>query len=333
MRLNRRQARSVTRKFVGITRDEFSDSFGSELVKHSLSKMYFDDYHESLMPFLFNGEAKFKVNITPESASPFAAELFSRGRNSDESLEACFRNFLTVAAEFLILEQAAIFEICDVLEDDEGATDENEGQGQKLLTLISVLADSIEFQADQVVQKVKKTAYQDAQIITLPRNRVFLIKPPNWIEDGTGFPLIISNLIEETKRGFAPMSLFESARKKPNYFEYSEFRRMQETRILRLTRASGWQGRTQYSTRITEYYFVNRYLRFVHSSLRLRDYLIEKINGELFPLLRKLGITIDTVSLSGLPTPRDILSIQEMLNRGEIGFQEALKQARALETP
>lgn len=320
MRLRRRHALSVARKFVRVPRD--GNPIGHQLLQHGLSRMYYEDCHQRLIPYVFNEDAKFKVNVIPVASSSLVGQLFSKRGSDDESLEACFREFLSEATQLLILDQAAIFEICEVSDDDESE------RAQKRLTLISVLADSVEFQGDKVIQEVKQSSFQDAQTIAIPKESVFLVEPPNWIEDGVGFRFVISNLIEETKRGFVPTNLFESARKKENFFDYSEFRRMQEIRILRLTRASGWQGRTQYSARITEYYFVERYLRFVHNNLLMRDYLIGEINKRLFPALRKQGLDVESIGLSGLPTAQDILSILDELNDGKIGFKEALKRAR-----
>ncbi len=268
--------------------------------------------------------------MEPEFASAFAAQLFSRGRDSDESLEVCFRNFLAETAELLIVDDVAIFEICNV-PTSEATEDDGEPTDEGLLTLASVLADSVEFQADQVIQNVSKNEFREAQIITLPRNRVFLVETPNWIEGGLGFPLTVKNLIHETKRDSTPINHFQAnAHGKPSYFDFSEFRRMRETRILSLTKSSGWQGRTLYDARVTEYYFATRYLRFVYNNLLLRDYLIKKINLDLFPQLRQLGAKIEKLTITGLPTPEQILEVQTKLENGEIGFKEALKQTKSL---
>jgi hypothetical protein len=243
--------------------------------------------------------------------------LFSRGRDRDETNEAIVAKFLSEAVQLLVLDGSATFEIVDL----------PETPGTQVLW--SVVTKSIEFMNDEVVQTVPKSNFRDAQTIKLSKERVFTIKPPAWLEGEQGFSLILSNLIKESQRNSTPMNHFEmTSQGKKSYFDYSTFRQAQEVRVLSLTKQSGWQGQTYYSARISEYYFMVRFLRFTYNCFRLRDYLIEQFNAVLFPQLKKLGSTIVSISIEGLPKPEDILELQKKLERGEIGFKAAMDQSR-----
>ncbi|ASD63133.1 hypothetical protein [Bdellovibrio bacteriovorus] len=140
---------------------------------------------------------------------------------------------------------------------------------------------------------------------------------------------MIKNLIKESKRDSTPVNHFQmTSQGQKSYFDFSAFRQAQEVRVLNLTKQSGWQGRTLYDARITEYYFTIRFLRFTYNCFRLREYLIDQLNTILFPQLKKLGSCIDSISIEGLPKSEDILELQQKLEKGEIGFKEAIDLSR-----
>lgn len=305
-------------KHVELQSRDFGDLHGeNSLFSHNLAHMYYEDWHQGIVPFSSRREDGIKVNVFPETESDWASGLFHGNDYRGDSLSDGFTKFLEEAVQMLIIDGIAAYEI----------RDDRETDGQ--LVIRPTVAVSLDFWADKVALKIYEPGGGEGRIVELDRNRIFLIEAPSWIEAGNGFSLTIKNLIRESKRESAPVEhLRRSSEGLPNYFEYSVFRKMQELRVLRLTRDSGWPGRSLYDRELTEFYSIARFLRFYFQGLKLRDFLLKKINEVLIPQLRSLGGEIDSISISGVPTADDVLEIQSKLESGEIGFKEALDQTK-----
>lgn len=317
MRFPRKKRDPLSPKFERLSRELFGSSREDSLHYHTLSKMYYEDWYGGIIPFVYQDTTKFKVVVSPASTTESAMLLFSRGRDHNENNEAIISGFLSEAVQLLIIDGSATFEIVEI----------PESPGTH--ALLSVVTDSLEFLNDIVIQSVPKSSYGEAKSISLSKEQVFTINAPTWIEGEQGFSLIIKNLIKESKRDSTPVNHFQmTSQGQKSYFNFSDFRQAQEVRVLNLTKQSGWQGRTLYDARITEYYFTIRFLRFTYNCFRLREYLIDQLNAILLPQLKKLGSCIDSISIEGLPKPEDILEVQRKLEKGEIGFKEAIELSR-----
>lgn len=315
MKFHRRKNQELLSKFERVSREIFGNSQDDSIYSHLLSRMYFEDWHRGVIPFVYGDTSKFNVEVSPSNATEHAMNLFSSSRDRYDSNEAVVSSFLSENTQLLILDGCAIFEVAEL------------SKPQSSYTLKSVAVENLNFINGKVVQTVPENPSQGERTVELPLERVIRIDSPPWIESGQGFEFIVSNLIKESKRDSTPINHYEkTAQGLTSYFDYSEFRKMRETRILKLTRQSGWQGRTMYSANLTEHYFVIRFLRFVYNCFRLRDFLIGQYNTVVFPQLKNLGFPVDSITIKGLPSPENILKLQEKVEKGEIGFKEAMER-------
>lgn len=75
----------------------------------------------------------------------------------------------------------------------------------------------------------------------------------------------------------------------------------------------------------TEYYYIVHNLQFLHSQALLREHILSEMNK----LIARLGVD-NKIMMSGLGTSTDIDEAIKKLEKGEIGFSEALKTAKDL---
>ena len=75
----------------------------------------------------------------------------------------------------------------------------------------------------------------------------------------------------------------------------------------------------------TEYYYIVHNLQFSHSQALLREHILSEMNV----LIKRLGIDNEVV-MTGVGTSTDIAEAIKKLDKGEIGFSEALKSAKDL---
>lgn len=76
----------------------------------------------------------------------------------------------------------------------------------------------------------------------------------------------------------------------------------------------------------TEYYYIVHNLQFLHSQAILREHILSEINK----LMQRLGID-NEILMSGIGVSTDIADAIKKLDKGEIGFTEALRTAKDLQ--
>ena len=112
----------------------------------------------------------------------------------------------------------------------------------------------------------------------------------------------------------------------PKHFNLREYLRAEQVRIWRV--ANKWGGVYGDSSRYTEFYYMHRSIRREWALAVLRDHIIRELNA----LLTRLGIRAKIV-VEGLSSPKEILAINEKMERGEMTFVQALEAARKRKLP
>jgi len=107
-------------------------------------------------------------------------------------------------------------------------------------------------------------------------------------------------------------------------FDFDEFDRLTKLGVDEATKVWGW-GHSSWTSsyedkKWTEYYEMERQIKFFRSKAILRDHILGKLNNSLFP---KLGYNVN-ISYQGIPSPDDINDLQDRLRNGELKFEEII---------
>lgn len=107
----------------------------------------------------------------------------------------------------------------------------------------------------------------------------------------------------------------------PPGYDFSETVRMTRYFLLRCTRALGWLGRDNSVDSQTEFFVVYRTLTFEWAAATLRDHILTQVNA----LFARLGIRA-AVTLRGVLSPDEILSMRSRMSAGDVDFSEVLNR-------
>lgn len=107
----------------------------------------------------------------------------------------------------------------------------------------------------------------------------------------------------------------------PPGYDLSETVRMTRYFLLRCTRAWGWLGRDSSVDSQTEFFVVHRTLTFEWAAATLRDHILTQVNA----LFVRLGIRA-AITLRGVLSPHEILSMRSKMSAGDVDFSEVLNR-------
>ena len=114
--------------------------------------------------------------------------------------------------------------------------------------------------------------------------------------------------------------------KPPQFFDFKEYTRAEQARTWRVTNKWGWTRMD--ASDHTEFYYMHRSIRREWALAVLRQHIIRELNA----LLERLGIRAKIV-VEGLSSPGEVLAISEKMDKGEMGFTEALESATKRKLP
>lgn len=298
------------RTFVNTQRSSRRRPFNpNEIDLEHLSHMYSEDWHLGMTPF---NKPTFKVEVTPETAKKNLTLLLKR-HGYNETIESALESFLKEVVQLMFLDGKAMYEIYNEDEDS--------------LSLSPIDPTTIEFDGLTAIQTAPEHSRHGTEKVrfTGPRDSIFIIEIPDWIEGGKGFDAVVSSLKLESNRSTTPtkfLGLHSSGQE--TFFEFDVFHKRSMVDTLKLTKDSGWDIRQTANDKITEFYWVHRALQFKTNQARLREHIVKTLNNQLFPTLKDMGLEIDGIKLSGLRSYQDLLNVQAELKKGTIGFFDAL---------
>jgi hypothetical protein len=298
-----------------LTKIAAADRIHADAIAH----MYFDDWTKDILPFVYRDSGrKFKVKVTPDTQRKFIATLFNVRGPENETPEESLSEFVKDVGQCLILYGGAAYELCEI--------EENK---RRWHVLNFVPYETLKVAGGEVIQTLTDQNGK-AEVNRIEKSKVLLIDPPKWIEGGKGFREIIEDLMSLSHQEFSPMKFFEKqSRGEITYFDYSKFREFQDVEILKDTIQSGWLRRGVYSDKMTEFYYVARYLRFKRAQAQLRDYLLNAIN-EFLSGLEKLGLPKTNLEVEGIPSLDQITQMATDLDSGTIGFKQIIDRFHEL---
>jgi hypothetical protein len=90
-------------------------------------------------------------------------------------------------------------------------------------------------------------------------------------------------------------------------FDFQEWHKGHDIAVAQSTMACGWNARNSFPKEITEFYFVQRFLRFERFKLELRTSLLSQVNDLLQIVGKQIGFS-GSIVMSGCPTRRKSIS-------------------------
>lgn len=100
-----------------------------------------------------------------------------------------------------------------------------------------------------------------------------------------------------------------------------------EIYLGKTTRRVGWNARSMQDDTCLEYYRIYRYVKFERSKALLREYILDRLNTTISKIGRKMGFKAQ-IQVQGLPSSKDLYSLFERLDKGEVQFSEAFDATR-----
>jgi hypothetical protein len=158
--------------------------------------------------------------------------------------------------------------------------------------------------------------------VELPSDSVFLFRLPESINRYYSRMMKDLDLLgRELTPDFAlptPGETFDSG------FDFKEWRQCSNIAVAQATAACGWNGRNSFSKEITEFYFIERFLKFELFKLELRTSLLTQLNDLLQIVGRRLGFSVRIIA-SGLPDKSQIDESTQQLASGTASFADVTR--------
>lgn len=169
----------------------------------------------------------------------------------------------------------------------------------------------------QIIPKADREQWGNAYVV-IPEKYIWKVSMPSILGGRRGYRAIIRSLVRLSP--FAPpfWKINLSKQNRPAYFDFKLYHKEIETLCAKITKRWGWNQRDYSEENVNEFYQYYRELRLKWAQAILREHILRELNK----LLRRTGIRAKIV-MEGLPTPSEILAVQEEMLKGRISFGDA----------
>ena len=169
----------------------------------------------------------------------------------------------------------------------------------------------------QVIPKADREQWGKAYVV-IPERDIWEISMPSILGGRRGYRGILRRLKKLSP--FAPPFWQKALVKQtaPAYFDSQFYHKEIETLCAKITARWGWNQRDYSQENMNEFYKYYRIIRFNWAQAILREHILRELNK----LLTRTGIRAKIV-MEGLPTPSEILEVQEEMLKGRISFEDA----------
>jgi hypothetical protein len=280
-------------------------------------RMLVEDAANGLVPY--GDSSKFKVSLEPENAE--LEYLIGEGLSRDgyrPYLSDSVRSFLREATQTVFAFREAPYEIVYL----------SDPETEELVTfgLSFILPWTLKRHSKGWVQTIPPAYAEQIKSqpqIHLPGDSILHLHLPTTID--RYFDSMMADL-ESLGHDMLPefgMSVLNNTARDFG-FDFQEWRRWHNVAINQATRASGWNARNVFPEEVTEYYFVQRFLRFEKFKLEIRESLVSQLNEMLQTVGKQLGFTAKIV-VSGLPDAAQVDQSMQDLESGAVSFADVMK--------
>ncbi len=276
--------------------------------------MFIRDLPLGIMPSM-RRQADYSVHLEPpdKNREDWIVELLAIGdRYHREGLGEAWAAFVEQVTGDIAYDGEAFFEIVS-------STD----GGVSTTSLVVLPSGEVREQPDAFVQVIPMADRGDGPAeILIPRANIWHITIPSALGTPESHRKMIANLaaLSSPMPDFALNSGNMGA---DDGFEFEANRHSMDIAIESVTRRWGTIPSLQQIKGTTEYFFIARRLQFAHAQALLREYVLREFNT----LLARLDCSSQLV-VNGVPTASQLAEALVKLERGEIGFTDAMASAK-----
>lgn len=276
--------------------------------------MFVRDIHTGIMPYRVGGKYPYTASLSRnnQTLSRELAKFLSIGHHDGILLDETLREAIETLSRYIVTFGEVYLEI--VYEDVKNKT----GIKNKKLEflpwgkVIRVFGRYIQIVPLRNWKRGEKIFY------TIPSDRIWHIKLPRKL----GTPHEHRKMLKKLNALSEPMPKFthkdgdlgQSAR-----YDFMVHNHAKEIAVEQTTSRWGSIRSLSQIKGTTEYYYIVNRLQATYSQALLREHIINEIND----LLRKLGVK-NNIKLEGLKLATDIKDTIKKLEKGEMGFDEAV---------
>ena len=273
--------------------------------------LFVRDLHEGIMPIRGHTDRDFKVELSPaaDDRAEWLTKFLSVGRYERNDLDEAVVDFVETATNHIAYFGEVIFEI---LRDGEGEPSAIDSlpHGRVLRTPWAYV---------QVIPKPDRGHFQERRYASIPKDDIWRLSLPRDLGSPRAHRRLLRRLgaLGPSQPPFTFQTRDFGASLGYDFSAYLAACERLEEKTLR--RWGGIPSKFRPVGTSTEYFFIARQLEFHRSQALVREHEIDELNK----LLSRLDVA-NKVVVSGLPTAADISIVMDRMQKGEIGFSEAL---------
>jgi len=281
--------------------------------------MFIRDIHTGIMPFRTGREYPFTVKLKRknESLEEQIKDFLSIGRGAGWSITEELRDMVGTLSHYLVALGDIYIEIVQ-----DGKSDKKSLAGKQLVILPRGKVLRVYKYYIQVVP-FESWKRGEKKFHFIPSDNIWHLKLPKKLGSPSRHRRTLKklNLLSNT----TPAFVFEDGKLGGSVnYDFTKHRYNSEVAVENTTSEWGSIWSLSQIKGTTEYYYIVNRLRSCRSQALLREHIISEVNR----LISRVGVK-NSIQVKGLALSSDISEAISKLERGEIGFEEAMKATKS----
>ena len=304
-----------------------SDETSSRDLHGSLyTHMFIEDLHLGIMPI--GGRSKnpnFIVKIDPPSKE--IEELIRLGlptyHGEPQSLTEAVCDFIDMAAYILASYGKAYYDLVYFFTND----DKNNIEGFMIENVSNrCIKENLGFYWQLIPKEVLEHKGENLKrFVWLSKNDLLVLSIPKVLGGVRKFRRLLYDLQWLSKYTIPEFAMKDmAAQQQTKGYDFSAYRKNQETFLAKITQHLGWIARGTFTERSLEFYQMYRYLKFQKTKAILREHILHNLNKALEKIGAKMGFKAE-IKLEGIPSYQDYDNYIRQLTEGSLQFSEVVK--------
>lgn len=281
--------------------------------------MFVEDVKLRIMPI--GGRASKKIfSISLEPPDPKVQQIIEEAITPDRyhhDFPGAICDFIADCAVHLLVFETVTYEVVYLSEIKNGKTIGFELVNINPYSLIHRGNSVLQFLPDDHPKPLRERRYKE-----LKPERILTFKLPVNIQGKLDQIMESMRILGLTSPDFFMKELADGLRKTP--YEINTHYHMRNVALAKTTKNIGWNARNSFEKEASEYYLINRHLKFEKFRIELRDNIVNTLNTGLDLIGKQLGFNSKIV-ISGLPTLDDVNTAFDHLLKGDTQFKDVLE--------
>lgn len=292
------------------------------------SHMFIEDLHLGIMPIGGRSDnPNFAVKIDPYSTE--IGEFIRLGlpthHGEPRSLTEAVCDFIDMAAHILASHGKAYYELIYFFTDD----NKNKIEGFMIENIPNrCIKENLGFYWQLIPNEVLEHKENLKRFIWLSKDDLVVLSIPKELGGVRKFKKLLSDLQWLSECSVPRFAIEDMAiQKQTAGYDFSTYRKNQETCLAKITRHLGWNGRGSFDGQTLEFYQLYRILSFQKTRAILREYIMHNLNRALEKIGEKMGFKCE-IRLEGISTHEDYNNYMRQLIDGSLQFSEVIERMR-----